>query len=204
MNYVILILLCCILFITTIYFIISTCIKEKEGFVTGIVPPSSCPNILIKKDGKIYLQNTKKAMVPGVNPIVFDNLEDYSEFVQWQHSNGIHCPVLQLEKVYDIEGKENYKIQTDIMNPLILPPMKSYPPSSTIQVPLSTEDNISPSSDIPPPPPEMPPVQDSASLNNPLYPSPNPMDPNWGGPEYTQSLIEKGYYKGNEVDIYVP
>ncbi len=34
--------------------------------------------------------------------------------------------------------------------------------------------------------------------------SPNPMDPNWGGPEYTQNLVDKGYYKQDEVQIYIP
>ena len=35
---------------------------------------SSCPNVLIEKDGKFYLLNSKKQEVPGVNPIVFENL----------------------------------------------------------------------------------------------------------------------------------
>jgi hypothetical protein len=30
------------------------------------------------------------------------------------------------------------------------------------------------------------------------------MDPNWGGAEYTQALTDSGYYKDNEVNIYVP
>ena len=29
--------------------------------------------------------------------------------------------------------------------------------------------------------------------------SPNPMDPNWGGQAYTQSLVDKGYYAEDEV-----
>jgi hypothetical protein len=33
--------------------------------------------------------------------------------------------------------------------------------------------------------------------------SDNAMDPNWGGSAYTQSLLEKGYYKGNEVSIAI-
>ena len=37
---------------------------------------------------------------------------------------------------------------------------------------------------------------------NMLY-SDNPMDPNWGGAAYTQSLVDKGYYKGNEVAIAI-
>jgi hypothetical protein len=34
--------------------------------------------------------------------------------------------------------------------------------------------------------------------------SPNPMDPNWGGATYTQNLVDKGYYKENEVQIRIP
>ena len=33
--------------------------------------------------------------------------------------------------------------------------------------------------------------------------SPNAMDPNWGGANYTKELVETGYYKGNEVSIYI-
>ena len=29
--------------------------------------------------------------------------------------------------------------------------------------------------------------------------SPDPMNPNWGGAAYTQSLVDKGYYKENET-----
>ena len=38
---------------------------------------------------------------------------------------------------------------------------------------------------------------------NMLY-SPNPMDDNWGGADYTQSLVDAGYYKDDEVQIYIP
>jgi hypothetical protein len=30
------------------------------------------------------------------------------------------------------------------------------------------------------------------------------MDPNWGGAEYTEDLVNKGYYKQDEVQIYIP
>ena len=33
--------------------------------------------------------------------------------------------------------------------------------------------------------------------------SANPMDNNWGGDKYTRNLIKQGYYKGNEVSLYV-
>ena len=34
--------------------------------------------------------------------------------------------------------------------------------------------------------------------------SANPMDSNWGGTEYTQKQVDKGRYRGNEVEIYIP
>ena len=34
--------------------------------------------------------------------------------------------------------------------------------------------------------------------------SPDPMDPNWGGTDYTQSLVDAGYYKNYEVQINIP
>ena len=37
-----------------------------------------CPNLLIQKGARFYLYNSKVAKVPGVNPVEFDNLEDYT------------------------------------------------------------------------------------------------------------------------------
>jgi hypothetical protein len=44
--------------------------------------------------------------------------------------------------------------------------------------------------------------QMNAEQENLLF-SPDPMDPNWGGQEYTQHLVDRGYYAGNEVKIRV-
>ena len=59
--------------ITTIFVLgLIFCFTYKsEDLVEGFnMPLSQCPNMLVKKDNKIHLINTKKAMVPGVNPIV--------------------------------------------------------------------------------------------------------------------------------------
>jgi hypothetical protein len=217
-----------IIFLFGIFFIIEHHKSQREGFSetkTGIVPPSDCPNVLIKKDSQIYLYNTRKANVPGVNPIIFNNLEEYSEFVSWQHAKGIHCPVLNLEKTYDAQGNEAYKVKTDILQPQHgLPPMRAYgleqtanagtpqnppyelirdaghddPPYNWNQYPAfdSQGQTIGTTTALD--------VVDSASANNPLYPSPNPMDPNWGGAEFSQQLVDKGFYKENEVAIATP
>ena len=63
------------------------CLKYKsksdliEGF--GVPTLNDCPNLLIKKGKKLHLINSKKAMIPGVNPIEFNNLEEYAEYVKW-------------------------------------------------------------------------------------------------------------------------
>ena len=82
----------------------------KEDFNNN---SSSCPNVLIQKGSEFYLYNSKRAKVPGVNPIKFNTLEDYTEFINWQRSQGIRCPILYLQQTYDTQGDVKYKVNTD-------------------------------------------------------------------------------------------
>ncbi len=168
-----------------------------------------CPNILIQKDSKFYLYNSKVAKVPGVNPIEFNSLEDYTEFLDWQKSQGIKCPVLYLQKTYDAQGNNVYKMRPSVSDPQGgLPPSPPHP-NTTKLVDATRNDqpynvNSYPSYDQ---------TDFYVGTTTPLEVieynkrsqgvSPNPMDPNWGGHEYTQSLIDSGYYKDNEVSIRV-
>ena len=68
-----------------------------------------CSDVLVKDGSKFYLYNSKKINVPGVNPVEFNNLEEYVEFLEWQKSQNINCPVLYLQKEYDIHGEENFR-----------------------------------------------------------------------------------------------
>ena len=203
-----------------------------------------CPNLLIQKGSRFYLYNSKIAEVPGVNPVEFDNLEDYTEFLDWQRSHGIRCPVLYLQHTYDTQGNPVYKVR-----PSVSELKGGLPPSSSIQSTpaaqgnmangiassigeLIREQEINTNIAAPPNPTLLvdatrndPPYNKksypaydpssyyvgttspldkiSAKEENMLY-SPNPMDHNWGGAEFTQSLIDQGYYKDNEVMINVP
>ena len=38
-----------------------------------------------KKTNELILKNSKLAEIPGVNPIVFKSLEEYTEFIDWQN-----------------------------------------------------------------------------------------------------------------------
>jgi hypothetical protein len=84
--------------------------KELGQPIGRIVVPANCSNVLIKQDGRYHLHNTRKATIAGINPITFDNLEDYSEFVRWQRANGIRCPVLSLQQTSDGEFITNKNI----------------------------------------------------------------------------------------------
>jgi hypothetical protein len=176
-----------------------------EGMNSMMEP--RCPNLLIQKGTKYYLYNSNLAQVPGVNPIEFNDLAEYTQFLEWQKGVGIRCPVLYVQNSYDAQGERIYKVR-----PSVTELEGGLPPSTPVPIPL-----------------KFTPLADAASENgypaydqssyyigsvtpldqlqnsnyNMLY-SDNAMDPNWGGAEYTQSLVDTGYYKGNEVSINVP
>jgi len=95
----------------------SNAIATTSPPATAASIPQNCPNLLIQKGSSIYLYNTRKQEVPGVNPIQFQNLEEYSEFMSWQKSQNISCPVLFLQQTYDPQGQEVYRARPDIMEP---------------------------------------------------------------------------------------
>ena len=58
---------------------------------------------------EIYLLNKRKAVIPGVNPIRFDNLEQYAEYLRWQRRVGIRCPVLFFEEGYNTQNQKIWR-----------------------------------------------------------------------------------------------
>jgi hypothetical protein len=76
-----------------------------------------CPNLLIRKGNKLMLLNNRKARIPGINPIFFDNLEDYVEFNKWQRSQDIKCPVLYFNEMQDAQGNTKFRMLNDPLDP---------------------------------------------------------------------------------------
>ena len=213
--------LCIIIFLIGLYFYAKGSDPQYIEQLTNNVENPRCPNMLIQKGTKFYLYNSKVVKVPGVNPIEFDNLEDYTEFLDWQKSQGIRCPVLYLQQTYDVQGNPVYKSRTSISDPQNgLPSSQSLNNPNEIQKPLLPPNPTllvdSTQSDRPYNINSYPSYDESSyyvgtttpldkmneQQENMLY-SPNPMDSNWGGTKYTQNLVDKGYYKGNEVSIAV-
>jgi hypothetical protein len=202
MLYLIFIITC---FLLGIYFIIHfDKINNTNNILEGFIEPSDkgfkCPNVLIQKGVKYYLYNSKLAEVPGVNPIQFEHLEDYVEFMDWQRSQGIRCPILYLQHSYNAQGDAVYKVRPDPLDVQGgLPPA---PPINTPSINTSTPScktlNIIDSNDF----------MDVSKITekdteNMLF-SPNAMDSNWGGVQYTEKLVEAGVYDDDNVSIYIP
>ena len=183
-------------------YVICNCNKEGYENLT-----KRCPNILIQKGSKFYLYNSKLTKVPGVNPLMFNNLEEYAQFIKWQRSQGIRCPVLYIQEVYDTQGKPVYKARN---SPFDLQ-------GGLPDIHINYNDNVNQNKLLDASHsseyfnkncyPGFDPNNQYIGLDTPLDKmfhdknklSPNPMDTNWGGRKYTTSLIKKGVFKGDEI-----
>jgi hypothetical protein len=227
-----------LVFLLGFYFIYKS--NDIEAFTTDI--GEKCPDILIQKGAAFFLYNSKRANVPGVNPIRFENLEEYVEFTEWQRSKGILCPILYLQHAYNAQGEPVYKarpsptnlqagqpdyvVTQDSLRHLMPPPDKVpvqglygrdsivppiAPPIAPQMMPPIAPPNVmqSPPNGMQSPPNGMPALNNYTGFDPTNQPepcldkmfsqtsgvSPNPMDTNWGGVEYTEKLVESGYYK---------
>ena len=202
-----------ILFLGGLYFYVMFYNKSKmiEGLTTSN-GELRCPNLLIQKGTKYYLYNSNVVQVPGVNPIEFNSLEEYTEFLEWQKGAGIRCPVLYVQNYYDAQGNRVYKVR-----PSVTELQGGLPPTTPVPLPMKFTELVDATRNDQPYNKNGYPAFDQTSYYvgtttpldmirssevNMLY-SDNAMDPNWGGAGYTQALVDSGYYKGNEVNIRV-
>ena len=223
-----------LVFLIGLYFYAKNGNSGTDGFTNNQSTGPRCPNLLIQKGSRFYLYNSKLAQVPGVNPVEFDNLEDYTEFLDWQRSQNIRCPVLFLQETYDAQGNRVYKSRPSVSEPQAgLPPSTEAPIGIASQVTPMMETALEPVGEDAYPNPTLlvDATRNDPPYNQGSYPahdqtsyyigtttpldgmdmaaekakiSPDPMNPNWGGAEYTEDLVDKGYYSQNEVQIYIP
>ena len=181
----------------------------REGFVHN--EERKCPNVLLQEGPFVYLYNSKRAQIPGVNPIRFNNLDEYKQFVHWQRSQGIRCPVLNLQRIEDAQGNTSYKVK-----PSVFDEQGGLPPSLA-NATLDKKEEETKLFDA---------SRDNPKFNQNDYAgvdthnqyigletpldkmfnekekdlnSDNAMDTNWGGVAYTKKQIKKGVYKDREV-----
>jgi len=212
----------CFAFIIGILYYIKPAFKESLTMKTDEIelelPYEDCPNMLLERDGSYYLFNKNKPYQEGSNPIVFTNLEDYSGFVQREDARGNKCPILFLQQSYNPQGEREYKIRpspTDLQAGAPSIPTKANR-NTYLDMFKGTDLLIDATQSNKPYNinsfPGFDPMNQDVGDKTPLdlmdqiqwtkEKSPNPEDPNWGGDDYTQSLIDSGFYADNTVLRY--
>lgn len=158
-------------------YILSSLTKHSEGFMQR----RSCPNLLIKKDDKLLLH-----FRDGKQPVQFNNLDEYTDFIAWQRSQNIRCPILYLEPVLDAQGKKSYNVSDnpyhDDRHPITLLESKDIPKAFD---PIAFSSGFFS-------------ILDKMFVSRDAVSS-NPMDPQWGGQHVTKDAIQSGKYEGSYV-----
>ena len=169
---------------------------------------SGCPDMLFHNGNSLFLYNSKNPVVDGSNPIVFNNLDEYITYHETQKSNGNDCPLLYLVKENNSQGEDVYRIRPspfELQGGLPTSGSGTYIDSpislTNITIPTSKDDysgfdplNLGVGEYT-----NLDKIHDSTK-DQPI--SDNPMDPNWGGREYTRELVDSGKY--DDYNIYRP
>jgi hypothetical protein len=189
-----------------------------------------CPTLLVQNGAKFYLYNKNKPEVPGENPLEFGSLEQYTTYINRQRMLGNNCPVLYVQKTMGAQGDDFYKVRATPDDPQggTPPPQATNLPSSANfpQTPYEQKmymDNLAQSlannlsvsqarnvdkleltkSVLTQTPGGCPTNVDNIKPLVVQGKTADPMTDNWGGPKFSQQLIDDGYYVGNEVFIAV-
>ena len=183
---------------------------NKEGVENNDSKPD-CPDLLIKRGNALLLYNSNAPEIDGVNPLPFNSLDEYINYLEIQRRKGINCPVLFLQQENDVQGNDVYRMR----------PSPFYIEGGLPPLPLETHDNsivqniIDSSRDNPPYNANNYAVFDAhgqdvgrytnidqlhnSTMNTQTAPSENPMDSNWGGILLTKNAVDSGKYANNEV-----
>lgn len=193
------IILALILFIVGLQVVSSYTTVDIENFETGgrESPHQKCADLLIQKDNILYLYKKREPEIPGVNPILFNNLEEYIEYIEYQRSKGIHCPVLHLRHIHDAQGENSFKVFPSPEDTRVgLSQM-----NNTIQFERGLIDAGHDKGSMP--------SYDDTRMNLGVYTplddmfhskestSDSAMDTHWGGVRHSQKAVDSGKYDDN-------
>lgn len=167
---------------------------KKDGKEEDIIP-KECPDLLIQKGTKLYLYNTRQEEKEGVNPVIFNTLDEYTAY----RTEADKCPILFLKQENNTQGKDVYR--------LVVPGTGAEgTPENPVQIMDASRDNgfnqnlyagFDPHGMHVGQYTELDARHDSTEN---AERSDNPMDTNWGGVLYTQSAVDSGKY--DERNVY--
>jgi hypothetical protein len=194
--------------------------KSRENLQNQEDKTSKCPNVLIRNGNMLLLYNSTDSH--DEMPVQFNNLDEYVEYYQKQKAAGSDCPVLYLQQENNAQGADVYRIrpspfdqrggsmpvtvptsQNTIIgnNPMTFPPAAAlinanmtHPPFNANNYPGFDPYGLQQGTYS-----QLDQVHNATRLQKV---SDNPMDPNWGGVNYTNSVVDSGKYIDNLV--YAP
>ena len=184
-----------IVFLAGLIFCFSGKQKKKTTIKENFIGTNNCPNLLLQSGDEIFLFNSKRVHIPGVNPIKFNNLDEYVEFMKWQRKVGIKCPVLYLQHTYDAQNNLGWRPLANPLEPnggLLTGPI----PQSNQETLLYDANRLDPpynDADFPAYDPDNQYIGDTTPLDkmfNQTTPPTNPMDTG----TVSQRSLDKGYY----------
>jgi hypothetical protein len=175
------------------------CTYKSSDLREGFSIENDCPNLLVQKGKELHLIYSGKAKIPGVNPVKFNNLEDYTEFLRWQRAKGIRCPVLYFQQTYDAQNNVGYRMLPDPVEKQA--GLSSFPPRKAVEKPLYDANH----DDMPYNKSDYPGFDAQDQYIGSYTPldknfksservSANAMDTNWGGASYSDELADAGVF----------
>jgi hypothetical protein len=171
---------------------------------------NKCPDLLIKRDGKLLLYNSNQPKQDGINPIEFKDLNEYSDYLEKQSKSGVVCPVLFLQKETDAQNNNMYRIRQSpfyVEGGLPALPIEVHDNSIPVETTDATRDNGYNLGTYPGFDPynmnigrysDLDVIHDSTEKRQ--GGSLNPADPNWLGVVSTQQAVDSGMFKENELN----
>jgi len=214
LKYINIIFIAIIFFLGLYYYTFYNKNNKIDNLTEGMKNKKDCYDMLIEHSGKIYLFNEKNEVKEDLNPIIFNNLEEYKKYIEKENSKGNKCPVLFLKYTTNTQNEELLQVKKSIFensggdqfkykdkkyyeeNKILDATRDSTPGKNKIfnnnMYSGFDKDNQNIGSDTP--------LDRIFNSNSEI--SSNPMDTNWGGKKYTQDKIKQGEYKDREVYKY--
>lgn len=96
----------------------------QEGLQSMEDKTAKCPNVLVKDGEYLLLYNSTDTH--NEMPIMFRDLDEYVNYIRQQRANGLHCPVLFLQKENDSQGNDVFRIQSTPFNDYYNEPFAEY------------------------------------------------------------------------------
>jgi hypothetical protein len=102
----------CMLILGLYFYVITTASSAVHSFYLheGFRNKKSCPDVLVQKGSQYLLFHSKASKMPGVNPIIFNSLDEYHTYAKWQQSHGYKCPLLHVRYMYNAQSHELIQI----------------------------------------------------------------------------------------------